>query len=489
MTSRRPRSAFPTPGETERARVLVNAYVRLESERIRIEARQARLLAELLELGLAQQERGGAEAGDIPVRSLTAEVAAASRVSPRTMSGRMGDAWSLKKRFPATMAAFAEGEVSRPHASVVAECGARLVDDDVRAEYERRALAHATTATVPATREACRRIAESLEPQSLAERHRVARAERGVFVRNLDDGMAELCLVSDAVIVHGARDRLTGMAKALRRDANGARVPDGGADAAGEAPNTADGAPDGPAGGDADADAKAAEDPRTLDQLRADIASDLLLTGAPHAHAVHDETGANLLDGVRGTVQVTIPVRSLTGLTGEAAHLTGYGPVAPEAARRIAAEAPGWGRLFRSPETGALLTVDRYEPTAAQRRFLRARDEHCRFPGCRQAARRCDIDHTVAHAGGGATVVGNLATLCRGHHVLKHHSPWRVRQRGRGDLEWISPTGAVYAGRPESNVRFVESEECASEAGSDPPPRADFSYWFEPQPCSTPAPF
>lgn len=485
MTNHRPRSAFPTPGETERARVLVNAYVRLESERNRIEARQSRLLAELLELGLAQQERGGAAAGDIPVRSLIAEVAAASRVSPRTMSARMSDAWSLKKRFPATMAAFAEGGVSRPHASVIAEHGARLVDDDVRAEYERRALAHATTATVPATREACKRIAESLEPQPLDERHRIARAERGVFVRNLDDGMAELCLVSDAVIVHGARDRLTGMAKALRRDANGARVPDGGADAAGDG---SAGAPDA-GGSDASGAGDTDEDPRTLDQLRADIASDLLLTGAPHAHAVHDVTGGNLLDGVRGAVQVTIPARSLTGLTGEAAYLTGYGPVAPETARRIAAEAPGWDRLFRSPDTGALLTVDRYEPTAAQRRFLRARDEHCRFPGCRQAAHRCDIDHTVAHADGGATGVGNLATLCRGHHVLKHHSPWRVRQRGRGDLEWISPTGAVYTGRPESSVRFVESEECASAAGSDPPPRADFSYWFEPQPCSTPAPF
>jgi hypothetical protein len=32
--------------------------------------------------------------------------------------------------------------------------------------------------------------------------------------------------------------------------------------------------------------------------------------------------------------------------------------------------------------------------------------------------------------------------------MLKHHSPWKVRQTGTGVLEWISPTGRSYEDRP-----------------------------------------
>ncbi len=38
-----------------------------------------------------------------------------------------------------------------------------------------------------------------------------------------------------------------------------------------------------------------------------------------------------------------------------------------------------------------------YTPTAAQYRYLRARDRHCRFPGCRQVALRTDADHVVPY--------------------------------------------------------------------------------------------
>ncbi|MGV9769337.1 HNH endonuclease signature motif containing protein, partial [Microbacterium sp. NPDC003461] len=132
-------------------------------------------------------------------------------------------------------------------------------------------------------------------------------------------------------------------------------------------------------------------------------------------------------------------------------------PIEPATARRLAAEATAWERLFLNPDTGVLLTVDHYTPTAAQRRFLRARDEHCRFPGCRQAARRCDADHIHPHSRGGPTDVTNLETLCKRHHMLKHHSPWQVRHLGGGELEWTSPLGHHYTGRPTSGVRFVET--------------------------------
>jgi hypothetical protein len=104
---------------------------------------------------------------------------------------------------------------------------------------------------------------------------------------------------------------------------------------------------------------------------------------------------------------------------------------------------------------GTVLAVDRYRPSARMRRYLAARDQHCRFPGCRAPLARCDLDHTVDAALGGATATDNLAHLCRGHHTLKHHGGWRVRQNDDGALEWRSPTGRGYRERPPGRVVFA----------------------------------
>ena len=80
--------------------------------------------------------------------------------------------------------------------------------------------------------------------------------------------------------------------------------------------------------------------------------------------------------------------------------------------------------------------------------------EHCRFPGCRQPAHRCDVDHTHDAALGGETQIDNLAHLCRRHHTLKHATHWQVRQLGGGTLEWTSPTGLVYIDVPSPTLRF-----------------------------------
>ena len=210
----------------------------------------------------------------------------------------------------------------------------------------------------------------------------------------------------------------------------------------------------GPAIHGAPADSEPRRDDRTMDELRADILADLVLTSSPSAHGEGDA-----LSMIRAHVQVTVPVLTAAGQSDEPALLAGYGPIDRETAQQLAAGAPGWDRVMFHPHTGATLAVDRYRPSAELRRFLRVRDERCRFPGCTQRPWRCDLDHTLDHALGGETRECNLAHFCRRHHTVKHATGWKVRQLGHGTLEWISLTGRRYIDRPPSLVQFVPSRQ------------------------------
>ncbi|MCO7220744.1 DUF222 domain-containing protein [Klenkia sp. PcliD-1-E] len=98
--------------------------------------------------------------------------------------------------------------------------------------------------------------------------------------------------------------------------------------------------------------------------------------------------------------------------------------------------------------------TDGYTPTAAQYRYLRARDRHCRFPGCRRPAATCDADHVVPYdhhdpATGGPSSVDNLALLCRHHHRLKTHAPgWAFTLDPDGTLVVTTPGGTTLTTRP-----------------------------------------
>src|SRR3546814_11917680 len=73
-------------------------------------------------------------------------------------------------------------------------------------------------------------------------------------------------------------------------------------------------------------------------------------------------------------------------------------------------------------------------------------------PGCAIPASRCQIDHQVAWEDGGRTELTNLAPLCQGHHTIRHHGGWVVRQLPGGAIEWISPLGRRYVEEPERRV-------------------------------------
>jgi len=217
--------------------------------------------------------------------------------------------------------------------------------------------------------------------------------------------MAELGALLPATLAHGIYNRLTRLAKTHE-------------DASAEADTT-----------------KPRSEPRTRDQYRADLLADLLLHGAPTSHDGLPGHGGpdGLLAGICARVEVTVPVLTLIGDETHgpvAAELNGRHPIDPHTARLLAGGVSVWDRVLTDPITGAVLAVDRYRPSEDLKRFLHARDSRCRFPGCNLPAADLDLDHTRDAAHGGPTTLGNLAGLCRRHHVLKHQTPWSVKQAG-----------------------------------------------------------
>ena len=436
---------------------LVEAFVQTRMSQGALDAFEITTLAAASALVRDQTDRldGRSSRAEIPQRTMVAELAAASRSSERTIRHRMDDAVDLCARFPDTVGALRAGRISRAHVGVIHEAGHAIDDPDARADFERVAIARAEAVTAGRLRPIVQVLAARANPRTTDERHAAAREDRAVRVVDLADGMAELVATLPATLARGIHDRLTQQAHAVI-DARAQAAPGCGG-AVGNFVDTGALASEACAANEdlrADPPTAAESDARSMDELRADIFADLLLTGTPHSCVAGDGLAA-----IRATVQITVPVLTAAGRGTEPPLLVGHGPIDTETARRLAGDAEGWERVMTSPVTGAVLAVDRYRPGKDLRRFLSARDEHCRFPGCRIPFWRCDIDHTHDAALGGETSEANLAHLCRGHHVLKHASEWRVRQLGAGVLEWVSPTGRTYVDRPEPTLRFVPGPE------------------------------
>jgi hypothetical protein len=155
------------------------------------------------------------------------------------------------------------------------------------------------------------------------------------------------------------------------------------------------------------------------------------------------------------TVNLTIDLPTLLGLAENPGQIAGYGAIPASVARELAADAK-WRRFITDPITGNLIDYGRqsYEPPQDLKDFLIARDQTCRFPGCRQSARRSDIDHVQAWDDGGETSAENLGVLCRRHHQLKTHGGWKLISKSDGSCEWTSPLGRKYLvpARPVNEV-------------------------------------
>jgi hypothetical protein len=331
-------------------------------------------------------------------RAAVADLAVRLGLAEQTVRAQAYEAEVLLHRAPRLWARFRDGDISTPNAAVVAELAASLPAQSWES-FENEILEQAAKLAPARFRARARAARERVQPQQIVERHARRAEERRVWLEPDLDGMCWLTAYLPATAARRAMAHLDRAAASL------ATRPD---------------------------------ETRTLAQLRADVAGDLLagVLGA-----------SNPAVGV--AVAVTVPVLTLLGRGDEPGILDGYGPIDAQTARRLAAHAPSFMRILTHPVTGTVLDIDRtsYRPPADLKRWVQVRGKICEFPGCGRLADDCDLDHTLAWADGGKTSAANLALLCRDHHRLKHNSKWSVERTGQG-LQWTSPTGAVRTADP-----------------------------------------
>ncbi|TXK16027.1 DUF222 domain-containing protein [Microbacterium wangchenii] len=421
---------------------IVDALRESEEGIAAMEAQKTGQLATAMRIALRRMEgkHPTQRAREMELRSIAAEIGAAVRWSDRVAQQRMSDALDLVERFPATVDALAAGRITARHAAVIQDAGCVLPDATERAAFERVVLEWAECETVARTRDYAQGLAEQMNPESITERFERADKGRKVSVTELGDGMVKVEAIVAAALGHGIHDRLTQQARAIRQSA---------ADVIRER------------GEDDESAEPTVVDARTLDQTRADLLCDMLLTGQPAVDPTTD-TMPGGLGAIRANIQVTVPALTAAGADDRGASIDGKSPIDADTARCLMAGAPGWDRILTHPVTGTVLAVDRYRAGSQMERFLAARDVHCRFPGCRMPARLCDHDHNLDWALGGQTDVCNLACLCKRHHTLKTETEWVASQSPDGSIQWTSPLGRGYTDRVPPRVTFVPD--------GDPPP-------------------
>ena len=526
---------------------LLDEWVEVRRQINALEARAAELLGDRLALMDADVAASPASSRRVIERSMIAEYSAASRISKGSVEYSIGEARMLAD-LPSIMESFQAGRISLQHVRNILRAAGTVqsgvndltVEPSVLGLFEQAALEYAENESAARTDAHVKELAAALVPVSVVQQNRRGEKERRTWIRTFEDGMSLIQMLLPTVKAEAIMDRASTLAKealaasdtlnpdfrlpidwdaefaewqahqAEDRAANTGEIErvwvpedehhpgghwieilitaidllelDDEACAAREATELA--ALDaGPEAVRVIIDA----DGRTMDQARTDVMCDLLLGAAP------SEVIGSGLSNVKAQVQVTINATTLASLDDNPAQLDGTGPLSPDTVRELAAENKGWTRLFLNPD-GMVTSTDTYTPTAGMQKFLRARDQHCRFPGCRQPVHRSQIDHTHEHSRGGPTDINNLAHLCVTHHALKHPDVdekyrWHAMQHPDWTITWTSPLGRTYTDKPPKRVMFIPSvppsgsDTSGSESGPKHPPGPPI-----PSPADTPTP-
>ncbi|GAB2750944.1 hypothetical protein GCM10027039_05660 [Terrabacter koreensis] len=428
------------PDERTRSVAATESLLR-SSERVMaqieaLEAAKARVEADLIAAygalhTIAEQQIAALPAGSSrraaalvsPVRVVAEEIALGTGVGAGEVGRRLTLA-TAPRRHRRLLAALREGGTSLYRAVQVACETVQLSDADV-ATVEEAVLAPSRDGRPVGQRTfsaRLRRAVASVDTRGADERRAQAKARRGVFGRMVEDGMGCLTITADAGTIAGVMDRLDADARARRGSG----------------------------------------DPRTLDQLRCDLATAALLSGHLDPAKVTDE----MTGDAAARVWLVVPFEVATGHSDAACELPGHGWVTAAHARELMTR-PGsvWQTLPVNVRDGHAISrpTKAYRPTTAMVEHVRAVDGTCRGPDCTTPATRCDLDHEIPWPAG-ETAVTNFYAKERRHHNLKTHQVWTSTPVADGGLQWTTLTGRTHTTYPK------DWREGIGPPGDDPPP-------------------
>jgi hypothetical protein len=138
---------------------------------------------------------------------------------------------------------------------------------------------------------------------------------------------------------------------------------------------------------------------------------------------------------------------TVTGADGRAVghSCSSRGPAAGEPVLRWAAGLRAKLQILETGNCSHARESAGYVPASSLRHLIRVRQRTCSYVGCRRAAVRCDLDHTVPYDQGGRTCECNLGPACRRHHRAKQAPRWHLEQHKPGEMTWRLPSGRTYA--------------------------------------------
>jgi hypothetical protein len=342
---------------------------------------------------------------DLPdaVEAAAHEIRAALRLTRRTAETQLGLAQDFRHRLHAVGKALARGDIDGRRARTVAYGTAHL-SDNAAGEVADRIIERAPQLTTGQLAAVIRQLCFTVDPEESKSRYEQALEDRRVYREATEAGTANL------MILNVAPDRAAEASNLINQIA---------------------------------LDLKTADETRTLDQIRADVALDLL-SGRANGPA----TG-------KGTIDIHVDLTTLTELSDTPGNLAGYGPVVADIARQVTEhqQQAEWRYTITDPETGMVvdngITTKRRANTE-QTRHVHARNRTCVSPGCRMPATTCDLDHTKPYDQTGHTTTSELAPLCRHDHCMRHKYGWTYTPIPGGDYLWTSRLGLSYttSGRP-----------------------------------------
>jgi hypothetical protein len=310
--------------------------------------------------------------------AVTAEVAAALRISQALAASRLRLARAMRERLPKTAEVFAAGDIDFRIFATIVHRTDLITDPDMLAAVDAQLAIN-----VPRWPSMTRgRLAGQIDKivataDADAVRRRNERLpQREVWFTDLHGGISEIHGSLLTVDAHALEKRLNALAATVCE-----------------------------------------HDPRNRDQRRAD-ALGALAAGADRLGcrcARPDCTAGNRPAATPVVIHVVAERSTLAGRGSVSASEVGAdGLIPPELVEELAASAklvPLIHPAETPPEPG-------YLPSKALADFVRCRDLTCRWPGCDHPAGDCDIDHTIPHAQGGPTHPANLKCYCRTHHLM-----------------------------------------------------------------------